>query len=100
LSTLSAEEARHEVQESKRILEEQLGAPVRTFAYPSGRKEDYNRAIRAILEETGYSCAVTSVFGVNEKGQDPFELRRGTPWEPALATFAMKLNWYKFDSCE
>jgi hypothetical protein len=49
-----------------------------------------------MVREAGYRCAVTTIFGVNDAGQDPFELRRGTPWENDLPSFAAKLSWYKF----
>jgi peptidoglycan/xylan/chitin deacetylase (PgdA/CDA1 family) len=96
LSRLSADKVRKEVYESKKILEDNLGAPVKTFAYPSGRKEDYNQTTKEILKEAGYTCALTSIFGANDCDQDPFELRRGTPWETYLPTFAVKINWYKY----
>ncbi len=98
LSRLSIDKARVEIYESKRILEEKLETPVRTFAYPSGRKIDYNESIKSILKEAGYACGLTMMFGVNENGQDLFELRRGHPWEKDLPTFALKLDWYKFSS--
>jgi len=96
LSRLSIDEARIEICESKRIIEERLGVRVRSFAYPSGRKIDFNEKIKDILREAGYSCALTMIFGANEIGQDLFEFRRGEPWEQDLPTFAMKFDWYKF----
>jgi peptidoglycan/xylan/chitin deacetylase (PgdA/CDA1 family) len=100
LSKLSLDKAREEIYESKKAIEEKLGVAVKTFAYPSGNKEDYNEAAKNILKEAGYICALTAIFGTNENGRDLFELRRGTPWESYLPTFAVKLNWYKFHSHE
>jgi peptidoglycan/xylan/chitin deacetylase (PgdA/CDA1 family) len=96
LSRLSTEAAREEIQESKKVIEENLGVPVKTFAYPNGRKEDFTESTKIILKEMGYVCAVTTLFGTNQCGQDLFELRRGAPWEEYLPIFALKLNWYKF----
>ena len=57
LPDLARGELRREVQDSKRILEDVLGSPVRMFCYPRGR---YNReAIRA-LREAGYEGARTT----------------------------------------
>lgn len=95
LSRLPADKVREEVLKSKKTIEEQLGVPVRTFAYPSGRKQDFTEITKNILKEAGYDCAVTMVFGTNEYDQDLFELRRGMPWENHLPTFAVKLSWYK-----
>ena len=96
LSSLSADRAQQEIYESKRIIEEKLAVTVKTFAYPNGRKCDYNETTKSILKEAGYYCALTTIFGANQNGQDLFELRRGGPWEEYLPAFAAKLNWYKF----
>ncbi|MGE0823681.1 MAG: polysaccharide deacetylase family protein [Candidatus Binatia bacterium] len=95
LSKLSPVRIQTEILESKRILEEHLQQPVTTFAYPNGRKCDFDETTKSLLREAGYQCAVTTVFGRNEIGQDLFELHRGRPWETHLPAFAMKLNWYK-----
>ena len=98
LSRLSIDKVRAEIYESKRIIEKRLETPVTTFAYPSGRKIDFNEMTKGIVKEAGYASAVTMIFGANENGRDLFELHRGGPWEKDLPTFAMKLNWYKFSS--
>jgi peptidoglycan/xylan/chitin deacetylase (PgdA/CDA1 family) len=96
LSRSSVERIRTEIQSSKETIEKHLNVPVTTFAYPVGRSEDFNENVKMLLREAGYICAVTTIFGANEGGQDPFELKRATPWETYLPAFAAKLNWYKF----
>jgi peptidoglycan/xylan/chitin deacetylase (PgdA/CDA1 family) len=96
LSRISAERIRTEIQRSKETIEKQLNVPVRTFAYPVGRSQDFNEDTKTLLQEDGYICAVTTIPGANESGQDPFELRRVIPWESYLPAFAAKLNWYRF----
>jgi peptidoglycan/xylan/chitin deacetylase (PgdA/CDA1 family) len=96
LSKIPMEKAREEVERSKQLIEERLGAPVQTFAYPNGTAEDFNVATKQMLKEAGYLCAVTTIFGTNKTGQDLFELQRGKPWEEDLPSFALKLNWYEF----
>jgi len=96
LSRISIERIKTEIQCSKKTIEEHLKVPVRTFAYPVGRNQDFNEDAKILLQEAGYICAVTTIPGTNESGQDPFELRRATPWETYLPAFAAKLNWYKF----
>ena len=96
LSRLPLDEVKAEVYESKKIIEEKIGSPVRTFAYPVGRKEDFNEITKNLLKEAGYTCALTTIFGANDDQQDLFELRRGMPWEEYLPAFVAKMNWYKF----
>jgi peptidoglycan/xylan/chitin deacetylase (PgdA/CDA1 family) len=98
LSKMSAVKAREEISESKRILEERLGAAVEAFAYPNGARDDFTEEIKGMVKEAGYTCAVTTIFGVNEIGHDVFALHRGQPWEHHLPTFAAKLYWYKYAS--
>lgn len=96
LSKLTAERARSEIYDSKRIIEEKLGTTVTTFAYPGGKKEDFSEETKKIVGEAGYSCALTAIFGANAVDQSLLELKRGTPWEEYLPSFATKLHWYKF----
>ena len=95
LSRLTASEFRRQVCECKRRIEEELQAPADFFAYPSGREEDFGHTNRALVREAGYRAAVTTIWGVNNEVTDPFELRRGGPWEESAALFAYKLDWYE-----
>jgi peptidoglycan/xylan/chitin deacetylase (PgdA/CDA1 family) len=95
LSKLSEARAREEILESKKLIQMQIGAPVRTFAYPNGTESDFDHTSINILKEAGFECAVTTIFGTNYCGDDPFRLKRGSPWEESLAVFAAKMNWYK-----
>jgi peptidoglycan/xylan/chitin deacetylase (PgdA/CDA1 family) len=95
LSRLTASEFRRQVSECKRRIEEELQTPADFFAYPNGREEDFGRANRSLVREAGYRAAVTTIWGVNNEFTDPFELRRGGPWEESAALFACKLDWYE-----
>ena len=95
LSRLTREKARREIYDSKQIIEHKLGSSVTTFAYPGGKKEDFNEETKKIVGEAGYTCGLTAIFGTNTIEQDSFELKRGTPWEEDLPRFATKLHWYK-----
>jgi peptidoglycan/xylan/chitin deacetylase (PgdA/CDA1 family) len=68
LSAIPAAEQRHEIGESKRMIEERLHAPVTLFAYPNGTRADFD---------------------------DTTKQRRGGPWETDEAVFACKLWWYR-----
>jgi peptidoglycan/xylan/chitin deacetylase (PgdA/CDA1 family) len=68
-----------ELQESKRMMEHELGRPVRTFAYPyafPSADRMFVRAFVAALKAAGYACNVTTKIGLAEKNDDPFTLRR------------------------
>ena len=96
LSKLSASRLEREVLDSKRAIEANLQCNVQTFAYPVGRSQDFDDRTKSLLRDTGYRCAVTTRFGVNRPNQDRFELRRATPWETDLPSFALKLAWYRY----
>lgn len=95
LSRMAPEQADWEVSESKRRIEAELQSPVDHFAYPNGREEDFAGWSKDVLRTAGYRAAVTTIWGVNYRSTDRFELRRGQPWEADPALFACKLDWYQ-----
>jgi peptidoglycan/xylan/chitin deacetylase (PgdA/CDA1 family) len=95
LSRLTSDEFYWEVSECKRRIEDELQLPSEHFAYPSGREEDFGLANKALVRKAGYRAAMTTIWGVNNSSTDPFELRRGGPWEESKALFAYKLDWYE-----
>jgi peptidoglycan/xylan/chitin deacetylase (PgdA/CDA1 family) len=70
LEGASAEDAYEEMRSSKEALEQVLGGPVETFAYPFCR---YSGACPAAAERAGYLAAFTCG---GRGGRRPFELRR------------------------
>ena len=66
-------EAQREVGECRTMLEQELGHPVRTFAYPFGNIGDHG--LRAV-KQAGYDWAVTIRPGVNTCQSDQHQLRR------------------------
>jgi peptidoglycan/xylan/chitin deacetylase (PgdA/CDA1 family) len=98
LSKLSREEACMEILVSKRVIEEKLGIPVRALAYPNGKTHDFSDLTKRLVRESGYECAVTTIFGTNGVEQDLFELRRATPWDEDIHAFALRLNYFKLSS--
>lgn len=95
LSRLEPARARDEIQGSRAMIQAACGRAPRAFAYPNGGPEDYTSAIVDLVRAAGFTCAVTTRFGVNRPGTSPWELRRGGPWETHLPTFALKLAWYR-----
>jgi peptidoglycan/xylan/chitin deacetylase (PgdA/CDA1 family) len=98
LSKLPEQRIKREIADSKREIERHLNIKVDSFAYPVGRSQDFSALTKSLLKETGYRCALTTVFGTNSDGQDPFELRRMMPWHEDPYTFGLRLRYYKFTS--
>jgi peptidoglycan/xylan/chitin deacetylase (PgdA/CDA1 family) len=87
LSKATPDEAYRELASSRQALEDLLGRPVTTVAYPYGH---YSAACPAAAERAGYRSAVTS----DGRGSwRPFELRREmiASWDRRLS-FAVKLR--------
>jgi peptidoglycan/xylan/chitin deacetylase (PgdA/CDA1 family) len=63
-----------ELKDSKAYLEDLLGKPITSMAYPYGAA---NRRVRAAVEACGYTIAASSYFDINRPGQDPLMLSRG-----------------------
>lgn len=77
LTTLSNHALRHELKESKRILEDCLAKPVSAFAYPYGGQGFFDARVIGELKEAGYSCAFATVQGtIKDKSTDRFRLNR------------------------
>jgi len=98
LTRMSLGEAAEEIKASKEAIEEKLKSPVRVFAYPNGRQDDFNESIKQVLKEAGFLCAATILWGTNTVNTDPFELRRIGILDKDTNRSALKLGWYKFVS--
>lgn len=73
LKDIPLKEARRQIVENKKKLEQELAAPLMSFAYPFG---DENDAIREIVKDAGYQCAVTTIKSRAYGNEDIFELPR------------------------
>ncbi len=69
-------EVQREVRECRTVLEQELGHPVRTFAYPLGLLEHIGDYGFRAVQEAGYDWAVTTIEGFNTPQTDPYLLRR------------------------
>jgi peptidoglycan/xylan/chitin deacetylase (PgdA/CDA1 family) len=75
LTELSLSEARSEIGDCKKAIEDGLGEEVPIFCYPYGF---FNRAVRDIIEETGYRGACCNSPGRLWPDKDVFALKRVT----------------------
>jgi peptidoglycan/xylan/chitin deacetylase (PgdA/CDA1 family) len=65
-----------EIEECRAILEQQLGHPVCSFAYPLGKSEHIGDTVLHAVRQAGYDWAVTTLPGRNTRLCDPYLLRR------------------------
>jgi len=99
LSRLSPQQVKQEIRVSKETIEANVKKPVSHFAYPVGRRDDFTDTVKKELRDADFECAVTTMFGSNDAQQDLFELRRATPWDRDIDSFALRLSYFKFASC-
>lgn len=76
LSRLPADEARWQIVESRRMLQERLGRPVAAYAFVKGSRSHQGPEHAAMLAAAGYEVAFTTVTGSNDLNADRFFLRR------------------------
>ena len=81
---------RAELVESKKILEEKLGIPIRTFAYPYGHQND---RVREIAKEAGYEAAFTVRGQKLDASGDPMSIGRYAIDSKQPSVFAMATNF-------
>jgi peptidoglycan/xylan/chitin deacetylase (PgdA/CDA1 family) len=92
LTSLTDEEARYEITESKRQLEEITGKPVRLFAYPNGKVGmDFDERHVAMAKESGFTAAFTTAIGAASNTDNLFQLPRSRPWDTNQFLFCLRL---------
>lgn len=93
LPTAPAPELAREVTESKRLLEERIGQPVRFLSYPIG---GFNARVQAAVKSAGYLAACTTNRAAPAGGEYPYALRRIkiTERDRQILMFWAKLSGY------
>lgn len=69
-------ELQREVENCRGILEQRLGHPIRSFAYPVGQIQHIGENVLQSVKEAGYKWALTTKYGYNSPQSDPYLLRR------------------------
>lgn len=89
LTNLPLEQAKWEIIESKKAIEERLGQPVTAFSYPIG---DVNPELIEYVKESGFTCAVTNgTSKLITLKDNPYQLSRISPGED-FGTFKVILS--------
>jgi len=73
ITLMTDEELKQELLESRKLLEENLGRPVRFLAYPYG---EVNPRLEKLVRESGYRGAVSTYEGGNGREVDVYNLKR------------------------
>ena len=73
LARIPRQQVEKEIHLSKDIIEQQIGKPINTMAYPSG---NFNSDVKALVKEAGYSAAVSTFAGHNSPLDDVYALKR------------------------
>lgn len=95
LPSLDDEALSRELTASRASLEEMLGSPVSSFAYPYGA---WDARCAAAVREAGYAAACTTRTGWALRDRDPFILRRLTVFNTdTTASLARKLYFGSHD---
>ena len=68
IAKLGVEQVREEGIRSKQLLEQCIGAPVRSFAYPFGMRTDESEMTERVLGECGYDSIFIAQHGVLRRG--------------------------------
>lgn len=92
LASLDCDEARREIVEGKKALEELSGGAVSYFAYPNGKSgQDFTHFHSSILPGIGFKAAVSTHWGVSTLESDIWQLPRFTPWDRTPAKFMLRM---------
>lgn len=79
LHPMKVEQIRNELQESKTTIEQELGCPVSSFAYPYKFPEAdraFTATLRGLLEETGYENGVSTIIGTAMGAGEKYFMKR------------------------
>jgi peptidoglycan/xylan/chitin deacetylase (PgdA/CDA1 family) len=70
------EELQREVEQCRVVLEQRLGHPIRSFAYPIGQMQHIGAAVIDAVRRAGYDWALTTSYGLNTPRSNPYLLKR------------------------
>jgi peptidoglycan/xylan/chitin deacetylase (PgdA/CDA1 family) len=95
LTRISLDEASTELLRSKRNVEEEIGKPVLSFAYPNGQAADFNNEIMDRVHQAGFEIAFTLLPGPTQRAtvlKSPLAIRRiFLSYTDSFPRFAAKL---------
>lgn len=69
-------EVKYEIATCREVLEQRLGHPIYTFAYPVGQNQHIGETAVQEVRAAGYKWAMTTSYGFNTPRTDPYRLKR------------------------
>jgi peptidoglycan/xylan/chitin deacetylase (PgdA/CDA1 family) len=91
LTNIAPTELDFELQNSREKLENVLDRNVEIFCYPNG---SYDETVRRAVRNAGYKCAVTTIYGFNDKFDNRLLLNRIAA-QPNLTDFAQSVSGFE-----
>jgi peptidoglycan/xylan/chitin deacetylase (PgdA/CDA1 family) len=88
LSQVSASDLDAEIRLCRDVIERELGARPRCFAYPNGRVQDFNPSVKEALRRHGFELAFSMIGGVNGPDTDHYAILRQPTGCASIADFA------------
>ena len=76
LTRLDRESRSHEVCNSMARFQQLLSVQSVPFAYPNGQLGDFDDSLKELIRNSGFSCGVTTISGLNAAADDLFALKR------------------------
>ena len=92
LASVADDVAETQIRASRRQLEEMIGAPVRSFAYPNGKPHrDYLAKHVAMARAAGFELALSTAWGSATAQSDPFQVPRVAAWDQDALRYGLRL---------
>jgi hypothetical protein len=85
---------RDEIRQSKMRLEELIGRPVSSFAYPEGLYSDFTHETAALVRDAGFACGCAATPGIVHHGTSAYRLPRLMVRDEDGDRFAERLSTY------
>ena len=104
LADLSEKNLHQEIIGSKKGLEDMLGIPIESIAYPHGGRLDYDERTMDVVTTSGYRFALSTRFGRYNRENEKWCLRRVVVWsDDSLERFKAKIqgnyDWICMKEC-
>lgn len=92
LARLPELQALDEIRGSKLALESLLDVPVHLFAYPNGQPDkDYNAQHVRMVQQAGFTGAVSTAAGAAAMHSDVYQLPRFSPWDGSPIRYGVRM---------
>jgi peptidoglycan/xylan/chitin deacetylase (PgdA/CDA1 family) len=95
LSAREASEQQDTIAGSKRELERSIGRPVSHFAYPFGRRDDFDDRSVDAVRSASFDTACTTIPGTARSSSDPYRLPRRLVMDWGRPRFRLQLQRWK-----